>query len=81
MHKISPQSSFFKTALLSISLMLMSSSQISPSLPLMYADFPQISRTGVELLSSIAGSGIVVGLCFNPLIVQLVKPKATIILG
>lgn len=81
MHKISPQSSFFKTVLLSISLMLMSSSQISPSLPLMYTDFPQISRTGVELLSSIAGSGIVVGLCFNPLIVQLVKPKATIILG
>ncbi|RHW54853.1 MFS transporter [Lactobacillus bombicola] len=81
MKKAVPKSKLFKISLLSISLLLMIAPQISPVLPLMYSAFPNISRAGVETLSTIPNIGIVIGLVLSPFLIKLIGTKPTIIAG
>lgn len=71
----------FKISLLSISLFLMMAPQISSALPLMYQAFPGVNQSSIEMLSTIPNFGIIVGLVLSPILIRLMKPKYTVLLG
>lgn len=81
MRDIKPNNLKFKLALLSLSLLLMSSSQVSAALPLMYTFFSGFSRTAVETLITIPNIGIVVGLLGNQFLIRILQIKGTVIIG
>lgn len=81
MRDIKPNNPKFKLALLSLSLLLMSSSQVSAALPLMYNFFSGFSHTAVETLITIPNIGIVVGLLCNQFLIRVLRIKGTVIIG
>lgn len=71
----------FKISLLSISIFLAMAPQIASAIPLIYKAFPDVSKSGIEMLVTIPNFGIMVGLFLSPMLIRFVGQKMTIIIG
>lgn len=75
------QSWLFKISLLSISTLLMSAPVISAALPLMFQDFPEYSKSAIEMLLTVPNFGIILGLLISPVCIRFLGKKSTVMLG
>ncbi len=71
----------FKISLLSMSLLLMLAPTIAPALPMMISDFPEQSKSSVELLLTVPNFGIILALFVSPFFIKFTGKKVTVIIG
>lgn len=75
------RSPLFKLALLSISLFLASAPAVAPLIPLMEESYPALSKSSIEMITTMPNFGIMLFVLVSPFVSQRIGKKKCVLLG